>query len=90
MLLTGLSADVSNSQRRAVPTVSTLMDESSESPGTRVTGRLTRRLASYRLLDVRLSKPVSESTGGRFLTEPLRPFAGAGLIAVTVALPTIQ
>jgi hypothetical protein len=85
---TGLSADVLKSHRVREPTVSTLIDETSESPATRLTGGFARSEASYLLLDVRLSKPVSSSVGGMFLTEPFRPFAGAGLIDATVAAPT--
>jgi hypothetical protein len=85
---TGLSAELSNSQRRAAPTRSTLMDETRESPGTRLTGSVARTSSSYRFASVLLSKPESSSTGGRFLTEPFRPFVGGGLIAVIVTGPT--
>ena len=64
------------------------MEETSESPGAKLTGSLTLRSDSYRFASVRLSNPVSSSSAGTFLTEPFLPFAGAGLIAVTVTGPT--
>ena len=60
----------------------------SESPGFILMGSDVRRLASYRLPPVRLSKPLFCLLTGRLSTLPFRPFAGFGVMLTTVAGPT--
>jgi hypothetical protein len=85
---TGLPVARSKSHPSIRPTRPTLIEETSESPGTSRIDGLRRSLGSYRFPSVLLSKPVSPLSGGRFFTDPFRPLAGRGLIPVIVTGPT--